>query len=275
MFGSSSNRCLRDRRVFLACRCALACLYVGVVFWTWGHDSAHGLLGYWPIYLTNWSLTVVTAYLCFAAATTHQAQHGREGGAGRAADGSPPAVPWFVRATVLLHSIALPASILVATLFWTLVYKPGVTKVYAVTYFVHGINAVVMCLDAFICSQPFHLLKATYFFLYCVTYSVFSLVYFWCGGQSVVNGKLVSYIYAALDWSGHPTGAGVMDGLVLLVVVPLVSFLCWAIFFVRRQWLPACCRNTAGPGALGHDGTSHHHGLSDAPPRADANNAYV
>ena len=58
------------------------------------------------------------------------------GGAGAIAAVGP--APWFVRGTVLLHSIALPASILVATLFWTLVYIPGKTKVYAVTYFVHG-----------------------------------------------------------------------------------------------------------------------------------------
>jgi hypothetical protein len=205
---------------------------------------------YWPVYLTHWTLVAVAAYLAVAALATYRAQqggggYGGYGGGGGGGGGGPDdePLPWFVRASFLLHTIALPASFIVMTLFWTLVYKPG-AHVVASTFFVHGVNFVVMAADAFVSSQPYHLAKGVYFFLYCLAYSIFSLVYYKCGGVTVVNGRAVPYIYAALDWSKHPEGAGLLDAALVFVGVPSVSFACWFALYSRHHWLPACCRNT-------------------------------
>lgn len=250
VFGHSPwNGPLADDRVFVGIRVALALLMVGVVAWDLTFEAQIDAVKYFPVFLTNWTLLAVTGYTVLAAFATGAAVSSR--GTNNNADDDPiararaeaaragaNAVPWYVRACWLMHSVALPASLMVVALFWSLVYAPGKTKVHALTVFLHGINGVVMLVDLFVAQTPYFLAHGVYMWIYGAAYTLFSYIYYAGGGETcgVTNGVAWchKYIYTALDW-GKPGRTGLLTAGTLLVAIPLTILFCWLLVQLRKH----------------------------------------
>merc|ERR1712107_111662 len=87
----------------------------------------------------------------------------------------------------------------------------------------HGLNFLVMFLDAVIGSQPYLLLHGLYFMLFAVVYVLWSLIHYALG---IGNGLGDQYIYEALDWDATASTAS-LGLLIVFVAAPIVNFIFW------------------------------------------------
>ena len=105
-----------------------------------------------------------------------------------------------------------------------------------INYFVHGANFGVMLLEeAFLSSLPYFF---SYIFsawlAYAIIYVLFTITYSRAGGR---NESHNAYIYASLDWStrGGAAAGGVMAGIIVFVVVPLLGWAAHALLRCRDR----------------------------------------
>lgn len=149
----------------------------------------------------------------------------------------PPPPPWWLVAIHSAHAIATPGSLLVFVLFWALVY-PGYPEASSqpINYFVHGANFLAMFLEvAFLSSLPYFFFYIWSSWLaYAIIYVLFTITYFRAGGR---NESHNAYIYAALDWStrGGAASGGVLAGIIVFVIVPLLGWAAWALVPCRDR----------------------------------------
>ena len=104
----ADSHAVRDRAAFLVVR-TLFCTFMNTVLLGYLLQTylAHPL-GYWFIYLTNWTLSVQCAYLTLAVYAAWHAGHAN----------APAAPPRYLPALLYLQGVALPGSALVTLLFW-------------------------------------------------------------------------------------------------------------------------------------------------------------
>ena len=249
----ATSSVVRRPAAFLAVRIVLALFMVSVclgsaLLMAWAK-------GKWCIYLTHWSIFTVASYLSLAAYGTAVAQ--RAAPPTPKLPDAPPSSqtvehpPWWLPVLWSLHAVALPTSCLVFLLFWLLVY-PGnhAAGEQPITFFVHGLNFAVMVLDATITRAPYQFVYLwTAWLVYAIIYVLFTIIYFLAGGT---NEYGMPWIYAVLDWGANAQSAGILAGLIVALVVPILGLLAYWLVFNRRKhldretliWAPPAC---AGP----------------------------
>lgn len=213
--------------------------------------------GYWLIYLTNWSISMETLYISFATYTTYAAQSrlgvfGGEVETEPLEEGAYCQLPGFVRATWVCYMVAMPASLAVACLFWTMVnpfWAPNMdfsamppTDAYLIV-FVHGINAILCGIDLLIGRNVYYLEYSFLFWLYAFCFLTWSIIHHvlrigvyhtqhWECWYRYPDARDCP-IYMALNWDdAGPTGA--VAAVVLLVGVPLFHGFLWLVVYCRR-----------------------------------------
>lgn len=221
------------------------------------YTSRNWMEGYWLIYLTNWSVTVETVYICFATYTTYAAQSrlGVFGGEVEAEepleDGEYCRLPGFVRATWVLYHVAMPASLAVACLFWTMVnpiWDPHIdfnampkTDAYLLV-FVHGYNALLCGIDLLAGRNVYYLEYSFLFWYYALAYFIWSIIHHVAriGVYSSMARECPRYpdpkdcpIYAALNWDDAAPTA-MVAAVVLAVGVPMFQGVLWLCVYCRR-----------------------------------------
>mmetsp|Transcript_85758 Transcript_85758/g.135445 ORF Transcript_85758/g.135445 Transcript_85758/m.135445 type:complete len:359 (+) Transcript_85758:63-1139(+) len=198
--------------------------------------------GYWLIYWTNWSFTVQLFYFLFLVYTTHEARESLLTRLPPSAFESWIHLPWFVKVTWGLFHIALPASLLVFLLYWTLV-NPVWTLKYSPLYlrdvFPHGVNLLFLIIDASFSRVPYYVKYCLLFFIYACVYLSFSLLHFFLeiGTHRGCKQYEVAHkcpIYDPLDWH-KVTRTGILVFAILLCVVPLCQIPLWRLIMCRRR----------------------------------------
>lgn len=210
------------------------------------HWIVHILLnfndGYWLLYLTHWSLTVELLYFAFSVYTTHEARNLilLQGSFPPSAFESWVHLPWFVKATWGLYHIALPASLLVFLLYWTLVnpfWKLKAVPPY-LDCFVHGINFLLCVLDTTISRSVYYVKYCALFFIYAAIYITFSIIHHLLQIGRYQGCKMYEAhkcpIYDPLDWH-KVTATGILAFVILLCIVPLCQFPLWRLVMYRRR----------------------------------------
>lgn len=144
-----------------------------------------------PIYLTHWSLTLELVYFVMAAACTAfylKYQPTDE-------NILLPNIRRLIKVTWCFQSFIGPASLLVFTLFWALVYRGHAS---VLTTQVHGANFLLMAIDFMVSAAPFRFAHIWCTYSYAVAYIFFSGMYYVAGGTNPDGDR---YIYATLDYS--------------------------------------------------------------------------
>lgn len=134
----------------------------------------------------------------------------------------------------------MPGSLLVFVLFWGLLY-PGdkQSAQQPVNYGVHAANFGVMALDALVSDAPFPFLYVwTGWVPYAFVYVLFTITFSQLGGRDAFGNP---YVYNVLAWgtAAGAASAGVLAGIIVLVVVPLLGLCCFCTLFQRRKRLTA------------------------------------
>ena len=177
-----------------------------------------------PAYLTIWSLLAECAYLSLAVAASCSA-----------AGAAPGPSPWR-GAVQTLHAVALPACVLVALLFWTLIapgWPAGLRDPWS--YLLHGATVGLMAADAALLPTPLLLRRSA-----CLTllggaaYIAFTLAFYLAGG---VNSAGQPYIYRPIDWRpAHAGATAALCAALELAVLPAVLVLVWSAARWRDRW---------------------------------------
>ena len=227
-------------------RCAIQCL------------ASNGR--YYFIYLTMWSLTVYSAYLLWSAASTtttfvqvhiwpvlckdrerkqadsdHFATYGC---CCFAANGDTNAATWYMKIQWLLFYIGIESPLLVAVLFWTLLYPDCRGTDFCENrknYILHLMNGLTALLDVWITGIPFHLYHVIYSMMLGGTYVAFSALYF---AMTCNRGESENYIYPVLDYEESPNPIAIVVMLpVALVLLPLLHLFLLTNYLARRGLL--------------------------------------
>jgi len=194
----------------------------------------------WMGFLTHWTVVVTIAYFlvmllfcnCNLFRSTYLEQPAR---------GQPVSV--LVRLAWFFYSLALPMNVLVVLLYWTLDYTPGQAVTFN-TISLHAGTCFLVLIDGNIVSKiPIrfkHIVLVESAGLLLVVWTLINdLVGIgdgrWDGEDANQNNK-DDALYSVLDWSDSPGKAAIISVVVLLVVVPLVFFLCWSLSLWSR-WL--------------------------------------
>lgn len=174
--------------------------------------------------------------------------------------------PIYVSLCNLTFAIALPGSFLVFALYWGLVFDG---KLYILSVFTHGVNFVVMALDAFVNAQSFKLAHGAYFYIFAIVYLMWTAIFGAAGGEryctcypynkdepkgcSNLNGNIktddledkCNYIYSSVNWNA-PGSAGSIAGAILIIVLPIVLFMFWSLVLCRRYARASKVSDTGG-----------------------------
>ena len=145
---------------------------------------------------------------------------------------------------------------MVVVLFWSLDFPAEADKQQALhhvlTFFVHGVNFVLMIINFVLSRHPYHVRHGLYVFIYLVTYVLFSVVYWAAGGTDASGNK---YIYAALDWDTPKATVPLILGLIFFMIPAVVGLFAFAARLrdrsrddpAARNALQEAAGNTSGP----------------------------
>ena len=157
----------------------------------WGSAEPVGKPEKWPIYLTNWDLSLgctqaLLGALLVTERWTRRSSSSAEVGCTRLIK-----VYWFLN--IATTSLALG----VTSSYWCLVHDPSKHHLDAQNFLVHVLNSVLVLLDFILGNVPFELRCFWWAPLVVVCYILFSLVYYFAGG---LNKHGHHMLYNILDW---------------------------------------------------------------------------
>eukprot|EP00929_Paragymnodinium_shiwhaense_P010359 TRINITY_DN114980_c0_g1_i1.p1 TRINITY_DN114980_c0_g1~~TRINITY_DN114980_c0_g1_i1.p1 ORF type:complete len:360 (-),score=42.37 TRINITY_DN114980_c0_g1_i1:44-1123(-) len=239
VFGTSPWLKKPDGWTFFAIRLSLFVTFLFHYVWSM---ARHLDEGYWFIYLTNWSLTVEVLYFGFATWTTYEARRrvvddsvGRQMSFRRTSGRLPP----YVRATWILAHVAMPASVLVFAMYWTLdnpIWAMHHQPQY-LGYFVHGINALLCLFDLVMSRNLFYLRHALWFAVYILCFAIWTVIHYFAElgtYQCDAPDANKCPIYSVLNWQ-NLRRTSTLCLLILCCAVPLCQYPLWYCATKRRQ----------------------------------------
>lgn len=217
---------------FILMRVALACLWLGVVSWSWAAWKGIPFHKWWA-YLSHQGAFMELLFLWMTVVTTCAAWLNFRGC-------RLPRLPWFVRVTWLLGDTVPALAVMISLMFWAPILISGGNGLVVdnLAKVIHGGNVVVVCIDGLISRRPAYISHAFVPFCYAIFYVIFTYIYYKAGGTDAGGNP---YIYIFLDWSGKSKvklgGFGAMQLVMLLsfVGVPILYIIC---VYIRRCFRP-------------------------------------
>ena len=185
----------------------------------------------WLIFLTNWSMLLLGAYLWTAYAASRSLPP--------SLPPTPPSSPSHHRrrlyqAVWVLRNCTAIAALVVSLLFWTVLF-PEIKKTSWVDVHCHAVNSLIVLLDLTVTHVPYYFKHGWMGLSYLVAYLLFSIVY-WLSGGTDPEGD--HYIYPPLNYK-HPSEAAGLVVVVVVIVVPLVHILLYVynrLLFQKGFW---------------------------------------
>eukprot|EP00468_Gymnochlora_sp_CCMP2014_P004512 CAMPEP_0167757314 /NCGR_PEP_ID=MMETSP0110_2-20121227/9856_1 /TAXON_ID=629695 /ORGANISM="Gymnochlora sp., Strain CCMP2014" /LENGTH=177 /DNA_ID=CAMNT_0007643489 /DNA_START=320 /DNA_END=853 /DNA_ORIENTATION=- len=129
---------------------------------------------------------------------------------------APMCVTRLIKVTWVLQNIIQTLALLVAILFWTLVYSGGEVDFLLVS--VHGLNLVFMVFDRVFSTSSARFAHLHHPFIFGLVYGIFSLIQDY---SKLDNGSAPgTAIYDVIDYKEHPVGAYITLFCVLFLALP-------------------------------------------------------
>ncbi|XP_049963253.1 protein rolling stone-like [Schistocerca serialis cubense] len=174
----------------------------------------------WPIYLTNWGLTLCTVQAIFCLVIVLNAKLKRQHQISVTAGGVSATMPVQYKIYWAIHTTAATIAVCITISFWTAVYDPEQHPLDAVNILSHAMNGIMMTVDLFIVGHPMRISHLYLPLCFTVVYYVFNGIYYLAGGTDNFGR---TYIYALLNWK--KTGYAFLAcflGLIFVAVVHTV-----------------------------------------------------
>ncbi|XP_059800004.1 protein rolling stone-like isoform X3 [Hypanus sabinus] len=227
----------------------------------------------WFIFLTHLTYTMLTAYFnlalinlicCIAFGKRKETQNVKEASSAELSLPNPksaieveggsslcvkrkefPSPPSLLRHPISIQwdllNMMCVISLYVTIAFWSIDYVPGLVAPDSININVHVVNSVLVLLELGMTAAPIHLAHFVYVLLYCLSYILFTIVY-WALGGTNLKGK--PYVYRILNYSkslGAATGCIVGS---LCVILQLLQFLVWNLHLLKHHiYLRLMCKD--------------------------------
>jgi len=156
-----------------------------------------GILRFWPIFLTHWTLALEVTFLWVNVMT---------------ATSSPS------RLARILYAVAMPGSFMVVCLYWFFVYRRD-QPVVLINVLAHGGNFLGMLVVLASNHYSYTSMKCAYPMAYGLLWAAWSII-FHSGGFTNQHGN--RFIYAIIDW-GKPGTTALIISIAIFVVVPIIN----------------------------------------------------
>lgn len=130
-------------------------------------------------------------------------------------------LPLLIRLMWVFHAIALPASFIVAIVYWSMsIISPvGVDGFSFLTFNKHGLTAILLTIDTYLTTIPFFISQAFYSFLYCVIYMIFTIVYYILKLPNPQSQDDLGFIYSAINFADPAVSIPCSIGIFLLLFI--------------------------------------------------------
>ncbi|XP_033098631.1 protein rolling stone-like [Anneissia japonica] len=188
------------------------------------------------IYLTNWTVILVTVYLVVASSNSAKFLIRRHrcdvddvisSGSSSSVENT---LSFVYKLQWVLYYMAASGSILVSLIYWGALYSLGVDLALFTDLNVHAFTSLLMIVETFLSATPVRLLHMVYPLAYVIIYVVFTLV-FWAVDCTV--------IYPIIDYNTDP-GFAVLIVVGVLTGVVICHVLIWLIGKLRIMVLRKC-----------------------------------
>ncbi|CAF0801736.1 unnamed protein product [Didymodactylos carnosus] len=140
---------------------------------------------------------------------------------------------WYQVYHSITITIALGAGCIVFVLFWTLIFptSPHIHNVR--TILDHGILWSLLFVDIFCFTRfPIYMIDVIPLFFYALFYAILTVIFY--ATKIKLSRERVGYVYSALNLNKEPTRAAILLTMFTTILPPLVIFLFWNIFRLRR-----------------------------------------
>ncbi|XP_067854545.1 protein rolling stone isoform X2 [Heptranchias perlo] len=131
-----------------------------------------------------------------------------------------------------LHNLTCVITLCVTITYWIFTYIPGQSRLDSININMHVMNSVLVLLELSMTAAPIHLAHFVYVMAYCLTYIIFTIVY-WAAGGTNLKGE--AFIYRILSYGENP---GLAAGCVIVTIcfiTPALQLLVWNLHFLRRH----------------------------------------
>ncbi|XP_033098624.1 protein rolling stone-like isoform X1 [Anneissia japonica] len=208
-------------------------LYFIVIFVWYTISSAEEYGWTYCIYLTNWTLILVTVYLLVASFNSavfliRWSRHDDIISSGYSNVEN--ALPFVYKLQWVLYNMAASGSVLVAVIYWGAVYSPGFVSLFT-DLNVHAFTSLAMIIETLLSATPVRLLHVVYPIAYAISYLVLTLM-FWAADGTDINGN--SYIYSIIDYEKEP-GFSTITVFGALIGVIVCHVLIWLLVKLRLK----------------------------------------
>jgi len=206
---SGSERSQSSRRVtvklwvFIMTALAMSMILVYSLYLAFSDRSCElsspgtGVLRFWPIFLTHWTLALEVTFLWVNVMT---------------ATSSPS------RLARILYAVAMPGSFMVVCLYWLFVYRRD-QPVVVINVLAHGGNFLGMLVVLASNHYSYTSMKCAYPMAYGSLWVAWSII-FYNGGFTNQHGN--KFIYAIIDW-GKPGTTALIISIAIFVFVPIIN----------------------------------------------------
>ncbi len=140
---------------------------------------------------------------------------------------------WYQMIHWATFSMFSEMALIVSILYWAVIYDSNFHTLDGVNLNTHLINGIVSVIDVFFFGVPINLLHFVYPVSYGVVYASFSGIYYGANGTNL-NGS--RYIYETLDYGNNPSIASLLAILVVILYIPLIHLVFYAVH-LGRFWL--------------------------------------
>ncbi|XP_055848527.1 protein rolling stone-like [Episyrphus balteatus] len=174
------------------------------------------------IYLTDWGFVLCTIATLYGAVLTTLWHFDRVD----ALEDS-----WGIKLFWILHWSALVLSIVISSMFWTLLLQvdPSIAGD-PYNLLQHATNSIVMIIDHFVVRFPSRILHFIYPLGIGAVYCLFSIIYYFAGGTGAYGAS--NSIYPILDWGGSPLIA-CLSVLTAVLACFIFSFILFWLYKLR------------------------------------------
>uniref|UniRef100_A0A0K8TRE5 Putative conserved plasma membrane protein n=1 Tax=Tabanus bromius TaxID=304241 RepID=A0A0K8TRE5_TABBR len=175
------------------------------------------------IYLTNWGI-LLCFFTCMLGAILVTIWHFHPEYSDRVAESKE--MPSVFKVYWGMHNTTLSVSIVITIVYWSILYNGK--EVSATNLLTHAFNSVFMFIDLWIVAYPTRLLHTCFPIALGITYTIFSAIYWACGGTDPVGNH---YIYNVLDW--EKPGNAIVTVVGVMILCCFIYFCIFVIYKIR------------------------------------------
>ncbi|OII77958.1 hypothetical protein cand_037660 [Cryptosporidium andersoni] len=141
-------------------------------------------------------------------------------------------IPFRYRLIWVLYSISFPATYIVAIVYWSMsiVAPTGIDGFSYLTFNKHGIVAFCITLDTYFTTIPYFLAHVLFPFMFCVTYLVFTIIYYFLRLPNPQDHRDLGFVYSAINFANPLVSAPCSIAVFILVFIVVTVIWCFVGF---------------------------------------------